>query len=135
MSSENNLKYTNIGKRKKIIYTPIYEEIMLNRRFDLTTQFVRSANNEEHSKEGRIFKMRYIVTYLSNVFKHIYTTQSDASLDESLINFVTVCTGYRQSNPSKRARFGIKIYKLSESRMVVIVAFKIYPRKDKLLDL
>lgn len=62
VSSEKNPKVCQYGSKKKILYTPMYEEIMPKRRIEVITIFLQFTNNEEQSKEDRIFKRRSIVT-------------------------------------------------------------------------
>ena len=60
----------------------------------------------------------------------MYILHQNISIDESLVKcrarFAII-----QYNPSKRARFGIKMYKLSDSSNGYIVNFKIYVGQDK----
>lgn len=56
--------------------------------------------------------------------------KKDISIDESLMKFRGRLS-YKQFNPSKRARFGVKIYKLCESESGYCYQFKIYTGNDK----
>jgi hypothetical protein len=65
---------------------------------------------------------------LKQNFREVYYPQENVAIDESLIK----CRGrlcYIQFNPWKRARFGIKVYKICESASAYCLRFSIYTGK------
>ncbi|XP_072000375.1 vomeronasal type-2 receptor 26-like [Engystomops pustulosus] len=59
----------------------------------------------------RLFKIRPVLTFLEEKFSAVYTPQREISVDESLMSFKGRVK-FRQYLPNKRARYGIKLYKL-----------------------
>ena len=57
--------------------------------------------------------------------------EEDIAIDESLMKYKEQ-TFYKQFNPSKRARFSIKFYKLFESESGYCCDFKLYTGSDKI---
>ena len=56
-----------------------------------------------------------MIEYMNIKFQHAYTPDRNVVVDESLVK----CRGrlsYIQFNPLKRSRFGVKFYKLNESK-------------------
>lgn len=74
-------------------------------------------------------KIKSVINFLNQKFKEVYIMKKDISIDESLMKFRGRLS-YKQFNPSKRARFGVKIYKLCESGYCY--QFKIYTGNDKI---
>lgn len=95
------------------------------------SRFLHFTNNDvEDNNNDRLWKLRSIIDYFNQKFKTIYTPEEDVSLDESLMKY-TGRMAYKQYNPSKRARFGVKFYKLCESKSGYCIQFKIYTGQDK----
>lgn len=116
--------------RRSIIETPIFRKTMPLRRFTQLSHFLHFSNNEDGDKDDRLSKLRIIIDYLNEKFISIYTPDEYVSLDESLMKY-TGRMSYKQFNPSKRARFGVKFYKLCESKSGYCMKFKIYTGQDK----
>ena len=80
-------------------------------------------------KNDRIRKIRNIAIHSIHTICTILQRKK-VSVDESLMKFRGRLS-YIQFNPSKRARFGVKFYKLCESSSGYCYRFKIYVGKDK----
>lgn len=72
------------------------------------------SNNETTDSNDRLRKIRTIINLWNKKFIEIYTPNECVSIDESLMKYKGRLA-YKQFNPSKRARFGLKIYKLCEA--------------------
>lgn len=116
---------------KEIIATKIFSKVMTLRRFQSIMRFLHFADNTECDPSDKLKKIRPIVTYFGNKFKANYTPDRNISIDESLMKFRGRLS-YVQFNKSKRARFGIKFYKLCESASGYCSAFDIYTGKKLL---
>ncbi|KAG8234175.1 hypothetical protein J437_LFUL007334 [Ladona fulva] len=78
-------------------------------------------------------KSRPVIHMTANTFRNVYTPMSSICIAESLMK----CRGrlhFIQYMRSKRARFGVKLYKLCDSSNGYINNFKIYMGKDKVGD-
>lgn len=111
--------------KRVIIYTPIYEQTMPYRRFLAITRFLHFANNDDSNKNDKMTKIRNMVEYFNTKFNELYTPEEDMSIDESLMKFKgrLGCVVFVRI---KRARYGIKFYKLCESNSGYCLNFKIY---------
>lgn len=116
--------------RRSIIESPIFQKTMPFRRFAQLSHLLHFSNNEVENKDDRMCKLRVIIDHLNKQFISIYTPDEYVSLDESLMKY-TGRMSYKQFNPSKRARFGVKFYKLCESKSGYCMKFKIYRGQDK----
>lgn len=111
--------------KRVIIYTPIYEQTMPYRRFLGITRFLHFGNSDHEKKNDKMTKVRNMVNYLNEKFDELYTPEEDMSIDESLMKFKgrLGCVVFVRI---KRARYGIKFYKLCESKTGYCLSFKIY---------
>lgn len=109
--------------------TPYFSKIMTEKRFSLMTKFLHFANNEDYdSEEGRsnpLKKIEILVAKIIEKFKEAYTPERDLSVDESLLLFKGRLS-WKQYIPTKRARFGLKLYNLCESSSGYVINFMIY---------
>ena len=116
--------------KRAVIATPIFRETMPYKRFLQISRFLHFANNEVANRSDKLSKIKPVINYFNQQFQKIYTMQEDIAIDESLVKFKGRLS-YKQYNPSKRARFGIKVYKLCESS-TGYYNFKIYTGRDRI---
>lgn len=111
--------------KRVIIHTPIFGQTMPYRRFLAITRFLHFANNDSSDKNDKMTKVRSVADYLNEKFHELYIPEEDVSIDESLMKFKgrLGCVVFVRI---KRARYGIKFYKLCESNSGYCVQFKIY---------
>ncbi|XP_042887703.1 piggyBac transposable element-derived protein 4-like [Penaeus japonicus] len=94
--------------------SPFFPKHMPRDRFDQISTSLHFADNAFQDGTNRLWKLGRIVQLLQKNCLEAYTPPQCITVDESLwkfrgrLSFVTY-------NPSKRARFGLKIYKLSVS--------------------
>ena len=99
---------------KVILATPFYLEVLLKDRFLQILSNMHFANNADDDGTDRLFKIQdFVETIISN-FRKTFTPYQNIATDESLLKFHERL-GFKQYNPSKRARFGIKVYKVCQS--------------------
>ncbi|KAK2578804.1 hypothetical protein KPH14_012833 [Odynerus spinipes] len=117
--------------KRAVIETPIFRQTMPYKRFLQISRFLHFANNNTSNKSDKLNKIKPVIDFFNQKFREIYTMEEDIAIDESLIKFKGRLS-YKQYNPSKRARFGIKMYKLCESSTGYCYNFKIYTGSDKI---
>ena len=119
--------------KRESISTPFISEIMPHRRFQLLMKFLHFSNNESFDSRShphpKLKKIYEIFQLLSRKFQTIYMPEKDIAVDESLVPYKGKL-GYKQFIPSKRARFGVKLYELCESSSGYIWNIIIYTGKD-----
>lgn len=89
------------------------------------------VNNNTINNTDKLRKIKPVTNFFNQKFKDVYTMEEDISIDKLLINYKR-CLSYKQFNPSKRARFDIKFYKLCESESGYCYDYKIYTGSDKI---
>jgi len=105
--------------RKRLLLTPVFQDIMSEYRFSLIMKFLHFANNDEFDESThpapKLKKIWSVYQALLCNFQKAYTPRRDISIDESLMAFKGRL-GWIQYIASKRARFGLKFYALCESQ-------------------
>lgn len=109
-----------------VFATPFFNSAMSRNRFCDVLRFLHFTSD---SSGPRLYKIQPVLEILSKNFKELYTPDREICIDESLFGWKGRI-GFRQYIPSKRARYGIKIYKLCESQTGYIWNFLIYTGKD-----
>ncbi|KAJ1159649.1 hypothetical protein NDU88_000154 [Pleurodeles waltl] len=87
----------------------------------------------DHPDSDRLFKIRPVLDHFVDRFSEDYVPGKEISVDESLVLFKGRLV-FRQYIPSKRARYGIKLYMLSESRTGYVYSFRVYTGRDSNID-
>ncbi|XP_065198999.1 piggyBac transposable element-derived protein 4-like [Sycon ciliatum] len=111
-----------------VIATPFYNRTMSRERFTSILNFLHFANNDEVDESDKLTKIRPLVTFLQNRFQQVYVPKEWVCIDEELVAWKGRIS-FRQYIPSKRARFGMKIYALCEDSGY-LHNFIIYTGKD-----
>lgn len=106
--------------------TPFFNKVMPRDVFLNILKFLHFTSDKSAKKLG---KLGLIIENLKNKFKRIYIPEENICIDESLFAWKGRL-GFRQYVPSKRLRYGIKIYKLCESVSGYVWNFLIYCGKD-----
>ncbi|XP_043263450.1 piggyBac transposable element-derived protein 4-like, partial [Colletes gigas] len=112
----------------KSIETPYFKNIMSRNRFISISKNLHffSTNNLNDA----LIKIREVTQIVKKTFIRMYVPNKNISIDESLMS----CRSrlhYIQFIRTKRARFGVKFYKLCDSESRYIHNFNIYILKDK----
>ncbi|XP_047469609.1 piggyBac transposable element-derived protein 4-like [Penaeus chinensis] len=112
----------------------VFPKTMTRDRFDILSSTLHFANNEgEHSAEDWLWKLRPVIDVLDSPYRSVFVPRKNVTVDESLWVF----KGRHQAlqyNPSKRARRGLKVYKLCSSdgpEAGYSAAFNIYMGQDR----
>ncbi|XP_018897457.2 piggyBac transposable element-derived protein 4-like [Bemisia tabaci] len=99
---------------RDILNVPIFSKLMSRDRFLAILKFLHFSSNNEQPKNDRMYKIRAPFEKLRQSFKDLYTPFQNLSIDESLLLFKGRLS-FKQFIKTKRARFGIKFYKLCQS--------------------
>ncbi|XP_063591920.1 piggyBac transposable element-derived protein 4-like [Penaeus indicus] len=112
---------------------PFFPKHMPRDRFDQISTCLHLSDNDFQDGSNRLWKLGRIVELLQNNCKEAYIPPQWITVDESLWKF-RGRLGFVTYNPTKRARFGLKIYKLSVSSGPTCgytCAFKFYTVQDR----
>jgi hypothetical protein len=122
--SENG-KY--FSKRESML-TPYFSQIITEKRFHLLLKFLQFADNSKFDPDHhhkKLYKIQPILDHLKSKFSSVCTPEQNICVDESLLLWKGRL-GWIQYIPSKRSRFGMKIYKLCESSTGYVWNFIVY---------
>jgi len=131
MSQIKKSKIDMYWSKRAVLETPIFSKVMPRKRFLAITHYLHFIDNETVSTEDRIRKVRSVVDFLNARFQNLYVPEENIVIDESLMKFKGRLN-YVLFIASKRARFGIKFYKLCESSSGYCYRFQIYTGQDKI---
>ncbi|XP_044133452.1 piggyBac transposable element-derived protein 4-like [Bufo gargarizans] len=111
---------------------------MSRQRYEILLKFFHFNDNSQCPSNSspdydRLYKIRPLLDYLSEKCLTVYTPSENVSVDESLVKFKGRLH-FKQFLPSKRARYGIKLYKLCESTTGYTSAFRVYQGRDSELN-
>lgn len=112
--------------RNQMLSTPFFNEVMARNRFLGILRHMRFTSDRNARKLDKIKPVSDI--FVRN-FKTVYTPEQSICVDESLFAWKGRL-GFRMYIPSKRSRYGIKIYKLCESNSGYIWNYCVYTGKD-----
>ncbi|XP_040289776.1 piggyBac transposable element-derived protein 4-like [Bufo bufo] len=122
----------------RIHSTPSFATVMSRQRYEILLKFFHFNDNSQCPSNSspdydRLYKIRPLLDYLSEKCLTVYTPSENVSVDESLVKFKGRLH-FKQFLPSKRARYGIKLYKLCESTTGYTSAFQVYQGRDSELN-
>uniref|UniRef100_A0A8C5Q2Y3 PiggyBac transposable element-derived protein domain-containing protein n=1 Tax=Leptobrachium leishanense TaxID=445787 RepID=A0A8C5Q2Y3_9ANUR len=123
--------------KKSTQTTPIFPATMSRDRYLLLLRYLHYNDNanalpRDHPDHDRLYKLRPLLDHLMARFEELYTPGQNLSVDESLLLYKGRLV-FKQYIPSKRARYGIKLYKLCESSSGYMYRFRVYTGKDSQL--
>lgn len=110
----------------------VIPDVMTEDRFDQLTTHLQFAHVEEGAPlpEDRLWKLRPVVDSLNDSFRSSFVPGQDIAIDESLWKF----SGRVAVNATKRATFGLKVYRLcasTGSAAGYTSYFKVYVGQDR----
>ena len=107
------------------LQTPIFHETFLLKRFQLLLRYLHFVNDEDADNDDHLRKIRPLLEMLRTSFRKTYMPKQNILVDESLMLFKGRLL-MKQYIPLKRARFGIKIFFVCESKSGYAWDFFIY---------
>ena len=117
-----------------VLETPFFGTSMSRSRFEQIIQFLHVVNNEEQPAANvpyrdKLFKIRPFLDMFAKACKDTYYPCQKLAVDESVMPWKGR-VAFRQFNPSKPTRYGIKMYFCCEAGTGYISRFKIYSGKE-----
>lgn len=108
--------------------TPIFGKVFSQDRFLLLMRMIHFDDNSLASGGDKLYKIRTVVESLRRKFSASYSPDKNLVIDESLMLWKGRLA-FKQYIPSKRKRFGIKLFVLCDSETGVVLDFLIYTGK------
>ncbi|XP_077435662.1 M-phase phosphoprotein 8 isoform X3 [Vanacampus margaritifer] len=101
--------------RDEIETTPFFSQAMPRNRFELIWSFLHFNNNETHSSDDKLFKIRPVFNHIVQKFKELFQPGRNVCIDEGMMSFHG-CLSFKVYNPQKTIKYGIKSYILCDSQ-------------------
>ncbi|GBN69954.1 PiggyBac transposable element-derived protein 4 [Araneus ventricosus] len=118
--------------KRPILCTPFFGNVMNEKRYSLIMKFLhfQSSNDseDESPSNNKLKKIGKFHSMLMQRFQSTYIPKQYISIDESLIGYKGRL-GWKQYIPTKRSRFGVKLFQLCESESGYIWNSIIYTGK------
>ena len=110
--------------------TPLYSMVMTRPRFEAIRKCLHYSDNAACPPRGdpaydRLYKIRPVIDHFGAKFMEAYVPGREVAVDESLVAFKGRLS-FRQYIPTKRARYGVKLYKICESTSGYTYKFRVY---------
>jgi hypothetical protein len=125
MAHVKKYKIKDYWSTDRLIATPVFGDIIPRDRFLLLLKFLHFNDNKNQSETDKLFKISPVVKHLKQKFQRIMIPHRNLCIDESL----TLWKGrlsFKQYIPSKRHRYGIKIFILCDCLTGFVLDFEIY---------
>lgn len=108
-----------------LLRSPAFGQIMKRDRFELILQMLHYCDVESPIYGDRLYKIRALIDHCRNIFRNTFSPNKNLCIDESIIVFKGRLL-FKQYIPSKRHRFGIKMFVLCDVETGYIIDFIIY---------
>lgn len=108
-----------------LLATPVFGKIMSRDRYLILLRMLHFCNNDVAHDGDRLIKIRRIVDDIRKIFMTYPSPYENLCIDESLLLFKGRLF-FKQYIPSKRNRFGIKMFVLCDCVTGYILDFIIY---------
>ncbi|XP_060571268.1 piggyBac transposable element-derived protein 4-like [Ruditapes philippinarum] len=99
-------------------------------RFQKITQYFHASDRAAEPRRGhqgydKLYKVREVITAVSEAFRRGYTLSREVAVDEAIIKF-TGRLAFRQYMPAKPIKRGMKIWMLCDSNSGFLSRFEVY---------
>lgn len=112
-----------------LLSTPVFPKYMVRDRYQLLLRFIHFTDNERPLPNDRLWKVRPVMSMLIPKFRQYFIPYQKDVIDESLVLFKGRMK-FKQYIPSKRHRFGIKVFVLCDCQSGMILDMIVYSGSD-----
>ena len=127
LNQKNRIK--DYWSTDKLITTPIFGELFTRDRYLSILRYLHFADNNTE-EESKLRKIKPVMEYLRAKFERAVTLWENLCVDESLMLWKGRL-GFKQCIPSKRHRFGVKLFMLCDCDTKFILNFIVYTAEQK----
>ena len=130
LNQKNRIK--DYWSTDKLIITPIFEKIFTRNRYLSILRYPHFADSNTE-EEGKLQKIQPIVENLRKRFEKPVIPWENLCIDENLILWKG-CLSCKQYVPSKRHRFGVKLFVLCDCYTKFVLNFIVYTGAETDID-
>jgi len=125
---KNNMK--DYWSTSPLLHSPIFGKIMTQDRYLILLRMLHFCDNLNQIPGNRLFKIETIVESLRMKFRSVFKPHQKICVDESIIEWKGRLK-FKQYIPSKRHRFGIKLFVLCDCKTGFVLDFLVYTGTDQ----
>lgn len=116
-------------KKDSLLPTPVFGKFLARDRFLMLLSFLHFTDNDTPNRSDPVWKLRPILTRLTDNFRKYFYPFRKVVIDESLMLFKGRLA-FKQYIPSKRHRFGVKLFVLCDCETGFILDTIVYSASD-----
>ena len=120
-------------KKDSLTYIDTFGKFISRDRYLLLLRFLHFCNNETQDKNDPLAKIRPVFEKLKATFQEYYVPFQNIVIDESLVLFKGRVS-FKQYIPTKRHRFGLKLFVLCDCESNIILDIIVYTGKNTDID-
>lgn len=122
-TSKNRLK--DYWSTDPLLSTPMFAKMFSQNRFLLILRLLHFSDSQNQPNGDRLYKISAIVETLKMKFKSLFVPYKNLCIDESIMVWKGRLS-FKQYVPTKRHRFGIKLFVLCDCQTGYVVDFLVY---------
>lgn len=128
MTRQKKLQIAEYWSKDSLISTPVFGNYMSRDRYQALLKCLHFCSNNIQPPGERLFKIQMVLDEIKQNFKAAFHPYQKLCIDESLMLFKGRLA-FKQYIPSKRHRFGIKLFVLCDCETSYIYDFIVYTGK------
>lgn len=125
MARHRKLTINEYWSYDPLLATPQFSEYMSRDRYLLLLRLLHFSDNDNPPERDNLYKIRPIIDHLRQIFGSLFRPFQNVCIDESLMLFKGRLS-FIQYIPSKRHRFGIKLFVLCDCETGYVLDFIVY---------
>jgi hypothetical protein len=134
MSVTKKNKILDFWSTDPMIATPMFGQLFSRDRFIALLKYLHFNDNSNQVDDDSLYKIRPVMDELRKIFKLLIIPYKNLCIDEALLLWKGRLT-FKQYIPSKRRRFGIKLFVICDCHTRVVLDFIIYTDSTTALEL
>ncbi len=128
MSRNKKLSMKEYWSVDPLLNSPIFSQTMSRDRFLILLRLLHFCDNEQPEKKNRLYKIDMVIKEVKENFRQNFIPFENLCIDESMVSF-RGRVAFRQFIRTKRHRFGIKLFVLSDVETNYVLDFIVYVGK------
>ncbi|UYV76718.1 hypothetical protein LAZ67_14001866 [Cordylochernes scorpioides] len=128
MTRNKKVSLKEYWSTNQLHFFPIFSKLMSRDRFFLILSVLHFNDNKTQIPGDKLHKLKPVVDHMKSAYKNAFKPFQDVCIDEGLVLFKGRL-GFKRYIPSKRKRFGIKLFVLCDVETKYILDFIVYVGK------
>ncbi len=108
-----------------MIVTPMFGQLFSRDRFFMLLKYLHFNDNSNQTVGDRLYKIKPVINELRKKFRLLVVPYKNLCIDESLVLWKG-CLAFKQLIPTKRHRFGIKVFVICDCQTGIVLDFIVY---------